>query len=147
PLFGGKAWPLPVRHRFHQRAALRALGGQVAVAVLLDAPRRTRAGMGGQRLGPTLGKRLPGRRPAGRAQRRVAGGGGGWVQAGVVAGRMPRILSLLPSAGALRLVCAAPIVRMPMPALQTRNRLSEVRYEIRGELARRARELEAQGRS
>ena len=34
-----------------------------------------------------------------------------------------------------------------MPALQTRNRLSEVRYEIRGELARRARELEAQGRS
>src|SRR5690554_1952454 len=34
-----------------------------------------------------------------------------------------------------------------MPALQTRRRLAEVRYEIRGELARRARELESQGRS
>ncbi len=34
----------------------------------------------------------------------------------------------------------------PLP-LKTRERLSEVRYEIRGELARRARELEAQGRS
>lgn len=33
----------------------------------------------------------------------------------------------------------------PLP-LATRERLSEVRYEIRGELARRARELEAQGR-
>lgn len=32
-----------------------------------------------------------------------------------------------------------------MPPLATRERLSEVRYEIRGELARRARELEAQG--
>ena len=32
-------------------------------------------------------------------------------------------------------------------ALKTRDRLSEVRYEIRGELARRARELEAQGRT
>lgn len=32
-------------------------------------------------------------------------------------------------------------------ALNTRERLSEVRYEIRGELARRARELEAQGRT
>lgn len=32
------------------------------------------------------------------------------------------------------------------PPLKTRERLSEVRYEIRGELARRARELEAQGR-
>ncbi len=31
--------------------------------------------------------------------------------------------------------------------LPTRQRLSEVRYEIRGELARRARELEAQGRT
>jgi alanine-synthesizing transaminase len=31
-------------------------------------------------------------------------------------------------------------------SLPTRQRLSEVRYEIRGELARRARELEAQGR-
>src|SRR6476646_8805301 len=31
--------------------------------------------------------------------------------------------------------------------LKTRERLTEVRYEIRGELARRARELEAQGRS
>ena len=30
--------------------------------------------------------------------------------------------------------------------LKTRERLAEVRYEIRGELARRARELEAQGR-
>ena len=30
--------------------------------------------------------------------------------------------------------------------LKTRSRLSEVRYELRGELARRARELEAQGR-
>ncbi len=36
---------------------------------------------------------------------------------------------------------------MPLPTLKTRERLSEVRYEIRGELARRARELEAQGRS
>ncbi len=34
-----------------------------------------------------------------------------------------------------------------MPSLKTRERLSEVRYEIRGELARRARELEAQGRT
>ncbi|MCL7715088.1 pyridoxal phosphate-dependent aminotransferase [Stenotrophomonas mori] len=34
----------------------------------------------------------------------------------------------------------------PAPPLPTRERLSEVRYEIRGELARRARELEAQGR-
>lgn len=36
---------------------------------------------------------------------------------------------------------------MPPASLKTRERLSEVRYEIRGELARRARELEAQGRS
>jgi alanine-synthesizing transaminase len=36
---------------------------------------------------------------------------------------------------------------MSLPRLQTRARLSEVRYEIRGELARRARELEAQGRT
>ena len=36
---------------------------------------------------------------------------------------------------------------MPQPPLKTRARLSEVRYEIRGELARRARELEAQGRT
>ncbi|MGJ7902803.1 pyridoxal phosphate-dependent aminotransferase [Lysobacter sp. 1R34A] len=35
---------------------------------------------------------------------------------------------------------------MSLPPLKTRERLSEVRYEIRGELARRARELEAQGR-
>jgi alanine-synthesizing transaminase len=35
----------------------------------------------------------------------------------------------------------------PKPALKTRERLSEVRYEIRGELARRARELEGQGRT
>jgi alanine-synthesizing transaminase len=34
---------------------------------------------------------------------------------------------------------------VPAP-VKTRERLSEVRYEIRGELARRARELEAQGR-
>ena len=34
----------------------------------------------------------------------------------------------------------------PVKPLATRERLSEVRYEIRGELARRARELEAQGR-
>jgi alanine-synthesizing transaminase len=34
-----------------------------------------------------------------------------------------------------------------MSKLKTRERLSEVRYEIRGELARRARELEAAGRS
>jgi alanine-synthesizing transaminase len=34
-----------------------------------------------------------------------------------------------------------------MSTLKTRERLSEVRYEIRGELARRARELEAAGRS
>ncbi len=36
---------------------------------------------------------------------------------------------------------------MPHPPLATRERLSEVRYEIRGELARRARELEGQGRT
>jgi alanine-synthesizing transaminase len=36
---------------------------------------------------------------------------------------------------------------MSPPPLPTRQRLSEVRYEIRGELARRARELEAQGRT
>jgi len=36
---------------------------------------------------------------------------------------------------------------MSIPSLPTRERLSEVRYEIRGELARRARELEAQGRT
>jgi alanine-synthesizing transaminase len=36
---------------------------------------------------------------------------------------------------------------MSVPSLKTRERLSEVRYEIRGELARRARELEARGRS
>lgn len=36
---------------------------------------------------------------------------------------------------------------MSPPTLPTRQRLSEVRYEIRGELARRARELEGQGRS
>ncbi|ACB92908.1 aminotransferase class I/II-fold pyridoxal phosphate-dependent enzyme [Xylella fastidiosa subsp. fastidiosa] len=34
----------------------------------------------------------------------------------------------------------------PQTPLVTRQRLSEVRYEIRGELARRARELEAEGR-
>jgi alanine-synthesizing transaminase len=34
-----------------------------------------------------------------------------------------------------------------VPSLKTRERLSEVRYEIRGELARRARELEAGGRT
>ena len=36
---------------------------------------------------------------------------------------------------------------MTAPSLKTRERLSEVRYEIRGELARRARELEAGGRT
>ena len=36
---------------------------------------------------------------------------------------------------------------MSAPRLKTRSRLSEVRYEIRGELARRARDLEAQGRT
>ena len=36
---------------------------------------------------------------------------------------------------------------MSVSRLKTRARLSEVRYEIRGELARRARELEAQGRT
>ncbi|MDO5505417.1 MAG: aminotransferase class I/II-fold pyridoxal phosphate-dependent enzyme [Pseudoxanthomonas suwonensis] len=36
---------------------------------------------------------------------------------------------------------------MPSLRLATRTRLSEVRYEIRGELARRARELESQGRT
>jgi len=35
---------------------------------------------------------------------------------------------------------------MTIPLLKTRERLTEVRYEIRGELARRARELEGQGR-
>jgi alanine-synthesizing transaminase len=35
---------------------------------------------------------------------------------------------------------------MSLPPVKTRERLSEVRYEIRGELARRARELEGQGR-
>ena len=37
-------------------------------------------------------------------------------------------------------------IAMSSPSLATRHRLSEVRYEIRGELARRARELEMQGR-
>src|SRR5690606_641265 len=41
---------------------------------------------------------------------------------------------------------AAPPPMSP-PSLKTRERLSEVRYEIRGELARRARELEAAGRT
>lgn len=36
---------------------------------------------------------------------------------------------------------------MSTPVLATRNRLTEVRYEIRGELARRARELETEGRT
>jgi alanine-synthesizing transaminase len=36
---------------------------------------------------------------------------------------------------------------MPHRTVPTRQRLSQVRYEIRGELARRARELEGQGRS
>ena len=36
---------------------------------------------------------------------------------------------------------------MTIPPLKTRERLSEVRYEIRGELARRARELEGEGRT
>jgi alanine-synthesizing transaminase len=36
---------------------------------------------------------------------------------------------------------------MPANPLKTRERLTEVRYEIRGELARRARALEAQGRT
>jgi len=40
-----------------------------------------------------------------------------------------------------------PAPPMSLPSLKTRERLSEVRYEIRGELARRARELESQGRS
>jgi alanine-synthesizing transaminase len=40
-----------------------------------------------------------------------------------------------------------PAATMSAPSLPVRERLSEVRYEIRGELARRARELEAQGRS
>src|SRR5580765_3588423 len=40
--------------------------------------------------------------------------------------------------------CSQSCVLMSLP---TRQRLSEVRYEIRGELARRARELESQGRS
>lgn len=36
---------------------------------------------------------------------------------------------------------------MPEPAIATRQRLREVRYEIRGKLARRAQELERQGQS
>src|SRR3546814_10077840 len=50
---------------------------------------------------------------------------------------------------ALPIFAATSIPRPPMspPSLKTRERLSEVRYEIRGELARRARELEAQGRT
>jgi alanine-synthesizing transaminase len=36
---------------------------------------------------------------------------------------------------------------MSLPPIATRERLRDVRYEIRGELARRARELEAQGRT
>ena len=40
----------------------------------------------------------------------------------------------------------APMSTTSHKPLATRERLSEVRYEIRGELARRARELEAQGR-
>ncbi len=41
---------------------------------------------------------------------------------------------------------STPPPKTPSRALVTRERLSEVRYEIRGELARRARELEVQGR-
>ncbi|HVR82154.1 MAG TPA: aminotransferase class I/II-fold pyridoxal phosphate-dependent enzyme [Luteimonas sp.] len=40
-----------------------------------------------------------------------------------------------------------PAKPMSVLSLKTRARLSEVRYEIRGELARRARELEGQGRT
>ncbi|MDQ3286668.1 MAG: aminotransferase class I/II-fold pyridoxal phosphate-dependent enzyme [Pseudomonadota bacterium] len=40
-----------------------------------------------------------------------------------------------------------PPASLPPALLKTRERLSEVRYEIRGELARRARELESQGRT
>ncbi|MDB6163925.1 MAG: putative aminotransferase, partial [Xanthomonadaceae bacterium] len=36
---------------------------------------------------------------------------------------------------------------MSINRLKTRERLSQVRYEIRGELSRRARELEGQGRT
>src|SRR3546814_18535534 len=38
-------------------------------------------------------------------------------------------------------------MRLDPLKIATRERLSEVRYEIRGELARRARELEAPGRT
>ena len=82
--------PLPVRQRFHHRAAFRALGGQVAVAMLFLDPRRAGARMGGQHLRPAFRKRLSARRPADRAQRRPAGDGGAGVQAEVVAERMAR---------------------------------------------------------
>lgn len=47
----------------------------------------------------------------------------------------------------LRVFCFCRELPVSPTALATRNRLSEVRYEIRGELARRARELEQQGRT
>lgn len=47
----------------------------------------------------------------------------------------------------VRCIIAAPIARMSTAAIATCDRLDQVRYEIRGELARRARDLEAQGRS
>ena len=59
-------------------------------------------------------------------------------------GRIPTLRrhsdSLAPSPETRRPPVSAPVLR-------TRTRLSEVRYEIRGELARRARELEAAGHS
>src|SRR5690606_24439419 len=60
----------------------------------------------------------------------------------------------MPALRRRRLTSAIPLVsavrprrpsRMSKPPLATRERLTEVRYEIRGELARRARELEAEG--
>jgi alanine-synthesizing transaminase len=51
---------------------------------------------------------------------------------------------MIRSFAASRRPAAAP---MSLPSLPVRERLSEVRYEIRGELARRARELETQGRT
>src|SRR5687767_10388124 len=69
--------------------------------------------------------RVPGRRGSGAPAGKTRA-----VSASLTSPRLPHVLHF----------------PMSVPSLKTRQRLSEVRYEIRGELARRARELEGQGR-
>lgn len=66
------------------------------------------------------------------------------------ASHLPSLVSRLSSPVSIPRTCypvrpAGPLIRMTATPLVTRERLREVRYEIRGELARRARELEARG--